>query len=72
MYNFRVFHCSSKAGIFVLVAKPLEVIKIHVSMYVSMLGIGIESYGHGLGPPRVSSNFEKNNFFSIFKPFLMV
>ena len=33
-----------------------------------MLGIGIESYGHVLGPPRVSSVSEKNNFF-IFKPF---
>ena len=27
-----------------------------------MLGIRIESYGHVLGPPRVSSDSEKNKF----------
>ena len=31
-------------------------------MFINMLGINIESYGHVLGPPRVSSDFEKNNF----------
>ena len=40
-----------------------------MSMYISVLGIGIELYGHVLGPPRVSSNSEKNNCFSFFKPF---
>ena len=38
-------------------------------MYISVLGIGIESYGHVLGPPRVSSDSEKNIFSLFFKPF---
>ena len=40
-------------------------------MYISVLGIGIELYGHVLGPPRVSFDFTIF-FFSFFKPFLMV
>ena len=40
-----------------------------MSMYISVLGIGIESYGHVLGPPRVSFDSEKYNFFPFFKPF---
>ena len=66
MYDFRIFHRSSKARIFALVVKPWEVIKFHVSMYICVLGIGIESYGHVLGPPRVSSVSAKNNFFRFF------
>ena len=69
MYNIRVFYCSSKARIFVLVVRPSEVIKVHVLMYISVLGIVFESYGHVLGPPRVSSDFEKKYFFPFFKPF---
>ena len=30
-------------------------------MYMSILGIDIESYGHVLGPPKFFFNFEKNN-----------
>ena len=37
-------------------------------MYISVLGIGIESYVHVLSLPRVSSNFEKNKIFHIFRP----
>ena len=40
-----------------------------MSMYMSVLGINIESYGHVLGPPRVSSNSEKKYLFPFFKPF---
>ena len=39
-----------------------------MSVFFNMLGIQIESYGHVLGPPRVLSNSEKNNFLSFFKP----
>ena len=46
-----------------------EVIKVHLSMYISILGISIDSYGHVLGPPRVSSISKKNIFFPFFKPF---
>ena len=56
----------------VLVVKPWEVIKVHVSMYISMLGIGIESYGHVLGPPEFSFNSEKINFSAILGHLLMV
>ena len=49
MYNFRVFHRSSKAGIFVLVVKPREAIKVHVSMYINMLDMVLSHYGHVLG-----------------------
>ena len=38
-------------------------------MYTSMLGIGIESYRHVLGPPRVSFDSEKKKKY-VFKPFL--
>ena len=44
----------------VLVVRPWEVIKVHVSMNMNMLDINIESYGHVLGPPRFYFNFEKN------------
>ena len=70
MCNFRVIHRSSQAGIFVLVVKPWEVIKVHVSMYISMLGIGIKLYGHVLGPPDFSFNPEKINFPVILGHFL--
>ena len=48
--------------------RPWEVITTHVSMYMSMLGIVFESYGHVLGPPRVSSDSKKKKFL-VFKPF---
>ena len=32
-------------------------------MFINMLGINIESYGHVLGPPRFIFKFGKNNFF---------
>ena len=72
MYNFRVFHRSSNVGIFVLVVKPGEVIKVHVSMYISMLGIGIESYGNVLGPLEFLFNYEKIKISAILGRFLMV
>ena len=43
-----------------------------MSMYISVLGIGIELYGHVLGPSRVSCDSEKIYiyiYFSVFKPF---
>ena len=41
-----------------------------MSMFSIMLGIPIESYEHVLGPPRVSLDSKKNNFFCpFFKPF---
>ena len=72
MYNFQVLHRSSKYGMVVLVLRPWEVIKVHVSMYISMLGIGIESYGHVLGPPKFLFNSEKINFSAFLGHFLMV
>ena len=44
---FEFFTPTSKVGVVVLVFKPKEVIRVYVSMYISMLGISIESYGHG-------------------------
>ena len=41
-----------------------------MSMYMSVLGINIESYEHVLGPHRVSSDSEKKYFFPFFKPFI--
>ena len=35
-------------------------------MYMSVLSIDIESYGHVLGPPRVSNDSKKNVFKAIF------
>ena len=61
MYNFQVFHHSSEAGIFVLVVKPREAIKVHVSMYISMLDMVLSHCEHVLGRPRVFLNFEKKN-----------
>ena len=69
MYNFRVFHRSSKAGIFVLVVRPYEDIKVHVSMYISVLGIGIESYAHVLGPLEFCL-IPKKIIFPFFKAIL--
>ena len=40
-----------------------------MSVFFIMLGIRIESYEHVLGPPRVSLDSVKNNFFPFFKPF---
>ena len=40
-----------------------------MSVFFNILGIDFESYGHVLGPPRVSSISAKNNFFPFFKPF---
>ena len=61
------FTRSSKAGVVVLVFRPWEVIRAFVSVFFVMLGILIESYEHVLGPPRVSLDSEKNNFFPFFK-----
>ena len=55
---------TSKVGVVVLVFKPKEVIRVYVSMYINMLGISIESYGHVLGPPRFYVNFFEKNIFS--------
>ena len=45
-----------------------------MSVFFVMLGIPIESHEHVLGPPRVSLDSEKNNFFFILNfclfPFL--
>ena len=51
MYNFRVFHRSSKARIFILVVKPWEAIKVNMLMYISMLDVVLSHYEHVLGPP---------------------
>ena len=41
-----------------------------MSMYISVLGIGIELYGHVISPSIVSFDSDKNNFFLPFlKPF---
>ena len=45
-----------------LVFKPWEVIKVHVSMYMNMLDIIIESYEHMQVPLGFISCFEKNHF----------
>ena len=66
------FTHTSKAGEVVLVVRPWEVIRTSMSVFLNMLGIHIESYGHVLGPPRVSSDSEKNNFFRFLSHFLMV
>ena len=38
-------------------------------MFINMLGIRIESYGHVLGPPRVLFDSDKNKFFRIWAIF---
>ena len=43
-----------------------------MSVFFNMIGIEIELYGHVLGPPRVSSIFEKNKFVRFISHFLMV
>ena len=40
-----------------------------VSVFFNMLGIDFESYGHVLGPPRVSLVFEKIKIFRKIRPF---
>ena len=40
-----------------------------MSVFFNMLGIHFESYGHVLGPPKVSSDCEKNKISLFFKPF---
>ena len=41
-----------------------------MSMYISVLGIVFESYGHVLGPPRVLSDSKKERKkILFFKPF---
>ena len=60
------FTRSSKAGVVVLLFRPREVIRAFVLVFFVMLGIPIESYEHVLGPPRVSLDSKKNNFFSVF------
>ena len=40
-----------------------------MSVFFNMLGIIIKSYRHVLGPPRVSSDSEKEKQFPVFKPF---
>ena len=52
--------------------RPLEVIKVHVSMYMNVLDIIIESYGHMLGPPSIFLSSEKNNNSRKLGAFLMV
>ena len=41
-------------------------------MYINMLGISIESYGHVLGPPRFIFIFYENNFSVNLGYFLIV
>ena len=72
MYNFRVFHRSSKAGMVALVVKPWEVITTQASIYMNMLGIVFESYGHVLGPPKFLFISEKKKFIRFLSHFLMV
>ena len=72
MYNFRVFHRFSKARMVVLVVKPWEVIKVHVSMCINMLDIVLSQYVHVLGPPRGFLSSEKNKISRKIRPFLMV
>ena len=43
----------------VLVVRPWEVIKVHVSMYISVLDMVLSHYGHVLGPPLVFFNFSE-------------
>ena len=43
----------------VLVVKPIEVIKVQVSMYMNVLDIIIESYEHVLDPPRFLFKFRE-------------
>ena len=40
-----------------------------MSVFLNMLGIRFESYGHELGHPRVSSDSEKINFSCKIRPF---
>ena len=40
-----------KFGVVILVVRHREVIRVYVSMFISMLGINFESYGHVLGAP---------------------
>ena len=56
----------------VLVVRPWEVITTHVSVYMNMLGIVFESYGHVLGPPKFLFNSEKINFPAKLGHFLIV
>ena len=70
MYNIRVFHCSSKVGMVVLVVKPWEAIKVHVSMYISILDMVLNHYEHVLGLPTVYFLiFEKIKFYPKLRPF---
>ena len=69
MYNVQVFHCFSKAWISVLVIKPWEAIKFHVSMYISMLDMVLSHYEYILGPPSFIFNFGKIKFSHKIKPF---
>ena len=66
---FEFFTYSSKAGMVVLMVKPWEVIKIRVSMYMNVLDISIESYGHVLGPSSFFLSFMKNHFSRKLMPF---
>ena len=72
MYIFEFFACSSKAGMVVLVVKPREVIKVHVSMYISMLDMVLSHYEHVLCPPSVFFNFRKVIVSAFLGHFLMV
>ena len=40
-----------------------------MSVFFNMLSIDFESYGHVLGPPRVSLDFEKIKIFRKIRPF---
>ena len=50
-YNSQVFHLLLQSKNGHLGGKPWVVIKVPVSMYMNVLDIIIESYGHVLGPP---------------------
>ena len=61
MYNFRVFRHSSKDGMVIQMDRPYEIIKVHISMYISMLDIVLSHYEHVLVPPRVFLSSKKEN-----------
>ena len=60
---------TSKVGVVVLVVKPWGHIRGSVSVFINMLGIRIDSYGHVLSPPRFFFNSEKVKFFHKIRPF---
>ena len=69
LINSEFFTHTSKVGVVVLVVRPQGVIRACVSMFLNMLGIQIELYGHVLGPPRFLFNYEKIIFSCKIRPF---